>query len=351
MTAAVALVRLGTLTMLFFPWSYAVYKEPVIVKLFVVYGAVILAFIGGIQQATAVACDDEPLLVCAGIVLALGGFAAVAISELGGPALPVVCALYAVQSGLEHGHRSWLRLRMRTGDALMSRERSASMHVACLAYAATWWLERGDATKVCTLAAGVALLRTLVAIETPVASVVAVGSTNPCKVDAVRSALRGYGGAHVEAFAVASGVPEQPMGLDVTARGARQRAEAAFAHVSSEPNAIGLGVESGLFAIRGDDRLYDVCLVSAYDGHSHALGMSCAFEIPPALRAAVVDNNLDLSQAANEAKLVCDPDVGKRGGIIAILTKGRLTRKHYTIQAIQMALIPREHHAKYAARG
>mmetsp|Transcript_20824 Transcript_20824/g.67050 ORF Transcript_20824/g.67050 Transcript_20824/m.67050 type:complete len:262 (+) Transcript_20824:3-788(+) len=58
--------------------------------------------------------------------------------------------------------------------------------------------------------------------------ILVVGSTNPCKVDAVREAVRDYGRPwKILSHAADSGVPDQPIGLDVVARGARNRAEAA----------------------------------------------------------------------------------------------------------------------------
>ncbi|KAJ8605133.1 hypothetical protein CTAYLR_000459 [Chrysophaeum taylorii] len=176
--------------------------------------------------------------------------------------------------------------------------------------------------------------------------VVAVGSKNPSKVAAVRTAIRAYGGASVRAVAAASGVPEQPMGLEVTARGARNRAEGAFYAGPTRPS-LAFGIESGLFGLGGGG-LYDVCVVSAFDGRRHALGLSCAFEIPPEVRRAVVEDGLNLSDAANKAGIATDPNVGQRGGLVSILTRGRVTRAQYTIQAIQMALAQYDHPTWYS---
>lgn len=150
--------------------------------------------------------------------------------------------------------------------------------------------------------------------------VVAVGSINPTKVLAVRQAIQNYiARATVLAVAVESGVPEQPIGLAAIAKGATSRAEAAFA-AAPDPT-LAFGIESGLFAPLPDRQsLYDVCIVSAFDGRSHSLGLSCAFEIPPAARDAVLKDGLDLSQAAIKVKLTQNQNIGKSGGLIAILT-------------------------------
>ena len=131
---------------------------------------------------------------------------------------------------------------------------------------------------------------------------VAVGTTNACKVSAVRRALELYPevacAAAISAHKVSSGISEQPMSLDETVTGARNRASAAHAAETSPsvPAAriLGIGIESGLTRI--DDRHYDVCVVACYDGAHHHLGLSCAFEIPLPILKHVL-NGLDLSQA------------------------------------------------------
>ena len=71
--------------------------------------------------------------------------------------------------------------------------------------------------------------------------------------------------------------------------------------------------------------------------------MSCAFEIPPDVLRHVLDDGMDLSQAANAAGLARDAKLGAKGGLIAILMRDRVTRTDYTAQAVRMALAPVEH--------
>ena len=66
--------------------------------------------------------------------------------------------------------------------------------------------------------------------EKPLAAVrwVRVGSINEPKLAAVRSAIGAYApDAKIEGVAVASGVPEQPVGFEEVIRGARNRAAGA----------------------------------------------------------------------------------------------------------------------------
>ena len=70
---------------------------------------------------------------------------------------------------------------------------------------------------------------------------------------------------------------DQPRTLEETTTGAKNRARGATA---AEPSAeLGIGLESGLF--QADGRLFDVCACSLWDGETHHVGYSCAWELPP----------------------------------------------------------------------
>eukprot|EP00501_MAST-03F_sp_TOSAG23-6_P001136 GSMAST32.ASY1.ANO1.1179.1 assembled CDS len=184
--------------------------------------------------------------------------------------------------------------------------------------------------------------KTKVAKTTKVISRIAVGTTNKCKVGAVIKTIQEYphiSNAEVVAFKAPSGVSEQPMGIETTAQGARNRAEAAW-NLSKNCD-VALGIESGLFKL-DDGSYYDVCVCSSFDGNRHHLGMSCAFEVPSAIMKFVQEDDMDLSQACNASGITSDPRLGEHGGLIAILTNDRVTRGKYTNQAIRMALIHTE---------
>ena len=85
-----------------------------------------------------------------------------------------------------------------------------------------------------------------------------------------------------------------------------------------------MGIESGLFELGGS--WFDVCVVSAFDGSKHHLGLSCAFAIPPPIMS-FVHNGLDLSQACNAAMITSDPKLGEHGGLIGLLSSSRITRE------------------------
>jgi hypothetical protein len=69
------------------------------------------------------------------------------------------------------------------------------------------------------------------------------------------------------------------------------------------------------------------------------VGYSCAWPLPGACARRVREEGMDLSQAANASGLCRDPKIGEKGGLIGVLTGGRVTRPQYTVQSIQMALL------------
>ena len=76
---------------------------------------------------------------------------------------------------------------------------------------------------------------------------VAVGSTNPVKVAAVRAVLGAAGAsAEITPIGVPSTVRDQPIGDDETIRGALARARAAREATGAE---LGVGIEGGVVAV------------------------------------------------------------------------------------------------------
>ena len=316
----------------------------------VCHGGAILGFIGGLQQATL----HSPMLAVAAIAVAIIGASATLGAALRGdtPLEPLVLAVtYSWQACAEAQ-----LLPFTTRHAMLHNERSLPMLLASLALlglgnrasitGADWALVAAAATL--TVPTNLILAsRCLRSAPAPAAARrIAIGTINPCKIAAVRRTLSMYpevvvgGGSAICAFSVPSGVPDQPLGMAVTAAGARNRAHAAYMKASAEAFGstalIGLGIESGLFELDGAH--YDVCIVSAYDGTQHHLGYSCAFQIPPTILEHVTARGLDLSQACNAAGITSDPKLGERGGLIGLLSGGRLTREDYTVQAVTTAL-------------
>jgi inosine/xanthosine triphosphatase len=164
-----------------------------------------------------------------------------------------------------------------------------------------------------------------------------VGSQNEVKVGAVREILAEYpflGSPEVVGADVPSGVAEQPQSLEETIAGAMNRARACFA------GGLSVGIESGLMQVpHTKTGLMDVCVVVFFDGRECHLGMSSLFECPKAVVDIMLNDGVNMQEACLRAGLTDNPELGRAEGMIGVLTKGRVTRKEYTKQALRSALI------------
>lgn len=165
-----------------------------------------------------------------------------------------------------------------------------------------------------------------------------IGTENPSKIGALTEVLQEYhliADSEVMGFAVHSGVIDQPLTLDQTMLGAENRAKACYT-----PNCLfSVGIESGfLEAPRARGGLMEVTVCAIYDGHNLHHGFSSSFNCPERIMKHILDGK-DLNDAAYLAGYTTNPEIGKSEGIVGVLTKGRVTRKEYTMQALRMALI------------
>jgi len=185
---------------------------------------------------------------------------------------------------------------------------------------------------------------------------VRVGSENRAKLEAVGMALRALAANEADGVAipvvavdVASGVPEQPIGLEQIVTGARQRARAALA---SGPCALAVGIEDGLASL-GDLAADNIGCAWVTDGEREAHGFSAAFAYPsrclePALREQAPIGTLfdDLWQRTRPWRSgvpghpQSGSESGRREGNIGRLSGGRLSRSAYGSQAVLCALVP-----------
>lgn len=277
-TAAVFFIRLGTLP--FAAYALASFggflsfladdQLKAAQVLLLCHASAIAAFIGGLQQAAALSAD-RPWLVAASIALAVAGMTTMlSVALHGGVTLEPLglataygCQLFVEAVGLP--------VRMR--EALLADARRKPMIITILALLAC--ALDADATGLGPLAVSAAACAAVGSlayakgggamrhrVERHLFDRLAVGTLNPCKLAAARRALGLYeevvagGGEAVSGFAVPSGVSEQPLSLDETARGARNRAAAAHAAAASAASAeaapsavLGASIESGLLEL------------------------------------------------------------------------------------------------------
>jgi inosine/xanthosine triphosphatase len=162
--------------------------------------------------------------------------------------------------------------------------------------------------------------------------VIAVGSLNPVKVEAVRSVMeKVLGNVRIIPVEVNSGVPDQPFGND-TYKGAVNRAKAAL---GDHPMAV--GIEAGVFEMYGN--LYDIqhCAIIDKDGKI-TIGMSSGFRYPDKVEA-LIKKGMTVGEAMESAYK--NSGSGDKEGAIGLLSKGLLDRKTLSEQSVTAAMLPR----------
>jgi inosine/xanthosine triphosphatase len=163
-----------------------------------------------------------------------------------------------------------------------------------------------------------------------VAKRILVASLNTNKIDAVHEVFHSHDVTGVDCK---SGVREQPMNLDEIIRGAIFRARSVFGDCEYS-----VGIEDGISQVPGTKSGYmNFCACAIYDGERFFLGLGPAFEYPPECTRRVVEEEITISEAF--IPLTDKPDIGYEEGIIGWLTRGRISRKDYTKNAVEMAKI------------
>lgn len=181
---------------------------------------------------------------------------------------------------------------------------------------------------------------------------VRVGSTNGPKLDAVRGALTPYlGDLDLAGVAVASGVPDQPLGFAEIVAGARNRARAALASGGD----LGVGLEDGLVVIPAAGRhAINVGCAVVTDGRRTALGFSAGLAYPAACADEAVATRAPVgalfdalwAQARGEAGSA--PSTAGLGNV-GRLTGGVLPRAEYARHAVVCAFVQFLHPDLYPA--
>lgn len=170
-----------------------------------------------------------------------------------------------------------------------------------------------------------------------------VGSTNQTKIQAVCDALSLYPklfpnptirgvNANVDLFG-------HPKSIRETTKGAIQRAKQVFYTCDYS-----FGLEGGLFKVPYTRTGFmEIGACAIYDGRNLYLGLSPAYEWPKEVTKLIRSNKADASQAFKKLGYTHHKKLGAvTGGIIGLLTNGRITREDFTKYSIIMALIQLE---------
>jgi inosine/xanthosine triphosphatase len=151
---------------------------------------------------------------------------------------------------------------------------------------------------------------------------IAVGSTNPVKIGAVRAVLGALApAARIDGVAVASTVADQPFGDEETIRGALARARAAREATDAE---LGVGIEGGVVE-QADGSMRTCAWAVIVDARGRSgVGGSLAMPLPPKV-AALIRDGLELGHAMD--RLIGEHDTKRGKGAVGILTGGLVDRQ------------------------
>ena len=167
--------------------------------------------------------------------------------------------------------------------------------------------------------------------------IINVGSLNPVKIEAVKDTIKQYDflkDAKIIPINAESEISHQPRSLKETITGAKNRAKNCFQNCNYS-----IGIESGLIEINElNTKHMNFCVCSIYNGKKFALGFSPAFPLPKSF-SEIIEQDSSVNEASIKTQQTDNLNIKKESGIIGIWSKGIITRKSYTIPAIQMALI------------
>ncbi|OGC86953.1 hypothetical protein A3D70_01990 [Candidatus Adlerbacteria bacterium RIFCSPHIGHO2_02_FULL_54_18] len=176
-----------------------------------------------------------------------------------------------------------------------------------------------------------------------------VGSKNITKVAGVRDAVAMYPTLFpdVEVVAVDVQVEEfgHPKNLNETIGGAIERARKAFTDGCN----YSVGLEGGLMEVPHTKSGYmEVGACAIYDGKNVALGLSPAFEWPKGVTEMILAGGGDASVAFKKLGYTEHEKIGNiSGGIIGVLTDGKMPREDFSKYSIMMAIIQIEKDCMY----
>ncbi|MEM4293521.1 MAG: inosine/xanthosine triphosphatase [Thermoplasmata archaeon] len=165
---------------------------------------------------------------------------------------------------------------------------------------------------------------------------IALGSTNPVKVEATKSVLaKIFPALEMKLYPknVDSGVGKQPF-EGSTVKGAKNRAERAIGDCD-----YGIGIEAGLFYNRQIKRYLDVQYCAVLDRYGRlTVGHGPGFCYPQEV-VEIVKKGKSVEEAFEQ--LYGEKKIGQSIGAIGLLSRGLTDRVQITRQALLMAFVPR----------
>lgn len=162
--------------------------------------------------------------------------------------------------------------------------------------------------------------------------IIAIGSTNPVKLNAVKTALKPiYKKAKFVSISVESRVKDQPRSIKETKLGAKNRSLEALKITKAD---LAVGLEGGVFKV--DDEMFNMawCAITDKSGIISFGGGMC-FSIPSSI-SKEIQKGQELGDLID--KLTNRINVKQKGGAISIFTDNLTTRTEEYISLVKMAM-------------
>lgn len=167
---------------------------------------------------------------------------------------------------------------------------------------------------------------------------IAVGTSNMLKVEAVKEAFSHFYNDVKVTYVSIENLPPQPITLNGTVNGAVNRARAALEKVSDAE--FGVGIEAGLMEIPDARTYINVQFAAIADRKGKiTIGSSPGFQLPSEVTKIVLMERIEVDKAVEF--LYGIKDIGEKRGIIDLMTKGAVSRKELITNALIMAIAPR----------
>ncbi len=175
-----------------------------------------------------------------------------------------------------------------------------------------------------------------------------VGSKNPVKIEAVRSAfLKYYDEVDVYGYAADSGVADQPVNEE-TFQGAKNRAEALRElNENDKLNAdFFVGIEGGIAKFFNQWFAFGLmCIIDKED--NIGFGSSPMFELPAPVTEELLQG-IELGTVMD--RITNEHNTKQKGGAIGFFTNGVMNRKELYVSGLITALIPFQHKQLFFGR-
>jgi inosine/xanthosine triphosphatase len=176
---------------------------------------------------------------------------------------------------------------------------------------------------------------------------ICISSLNPTKINAVKIAFsKYYKNFKVYKIKADSKVPDQPIGMDLILKGAKNRASDALNYLLNEKqikkNIFGVGIEAGLVKVPYTKTNYmdfQFCVIID-ENRNITLGSGIAFEYPQSIIDEIFSNQ-EIEIGEIIGRLANNMNLKYESGAIGFLSKNTINRTEILTQAVICALLPR----------